>query len=493
MGDGTGSRLKKIYTGISEFLAEKWVATHEEAQASRLHRFAHYWLLVFKSFSRNRCPLRATALAYTTLLALIPLLAVGFGIASSVLKEKDQFATKKMIADLVDAVAPQLKLLSNTPANPTSESAVPANRPSVGQRPATDNSPTISAVPQINVHDQVVNQIYGLISNAQSATLGLTGMAGLIVVAILLLSTIEDTFNDIWGAPRRRSWFTRIVQYWTTISLGPIVVIVVVAQVGSAFSPSARSLGPFAFSAQLWFLFFFISCAFALFYKMIPNTQVTWSAALVGGLMGGSLWLMLNIFNAFQLSRVVGMSKIYGTALAVIPIFLVGLYFSWLIVLFGAQVAYALQNRQNYLQEKKADSVNHRCREYVALRVMTYLAKRFEEGGNPAPTQEIASELGVPSRLVGRVLEALVEGRLVLEVAGINQTAYAPARPLENISCHDVLEVMRVYGGQELDTRQEASRAVVSAEFQKIQNAESQVASSVTLKDLVGKIHGGRD
>ena len=79
MGDGTDSRLKKIYTGVYEFLTEKWVATHEEANASRLYRFAHYWLLVFKSFSRNRCPLRATALAYTTLLALIPLLAIGFG------------------------------------------------------------------------------------------------------------------------------------------------------------------------------------------------------------------------------------------------------------------------------------------------------------------------------------------------------------------------------------------------------------------------------
>src|SRR5438046_3190151 len=102
MSDGTDSRLKKLYTGVYEFLTEKWVATHEEATATRLHRFAHYWVLVFKSFSRNRCPLRATALAYTTLLALIPLLAIGFGIASSVLKEKDTVATKKLIGDLID-------------------------------------------------------------------------------------------------------------------------------------------------------------------------------------------------------------------------------------------------------------------------------------------------------------------------------------------------------------------------------------------------------
>src|SRR6266851_3968854 len=105
MGHGTDSRLKRIYTGVYEFLTEKWVATHEEAKASRLHRFAHYWLLVFKTFSRNRCPL----------------LAVGFGIASSVLKTKDEAATKRLVGELVDAVVPQLKLLS--PAAASRESA----------------------------------------------------------------------------------------------------------------------------------------------------------------------------------------------------------------------------------------------------------------------------------------------------------------------------------------------------------------------------------
>jgi membrane protein len=318
-------------------------------------------------------------------------------------------------------------------------------------------------------------------------------MAGLIVVALLLLSTIEDTFNDIWGATRRRSWFTRLVQYWTTISLGPIVVIVFIAQVGSTFSPAAKGLGGFAFSAQLLLLFVFISCAFAIFYKMIPNTQVNWSAALVGGLTGGSLWLLLNIFNAFQLSRVVGMSKIYGTALAVIPIFLVGLYFSWLIVLFGAQVAYALQNRQNYLQEKKADSVNQRGREYVALRVMTHLAQRFEQGEQPTTVFEIAANLAVPSRLVSRVLEPLIQGRLVLEVAGCNQIAYTPGRPPENITYHDILQIMRVGGGQELETRHDRSRQIVNAEFRRIQEAERQVASAVTLKELVARVEGEKE
>ena len=233
--------------------------------------------------------------------------------------------------------------------------------------------------------------------------------------------------------------------------------------------------------------FLVVSGAFALFYKMVPNTQVHWRAATIAGIVGGSLWLMMNIFNALQLSRVVGMSKIYGSVLAVIPIFLVGLYFSWLIVLFGAQVAYASQNRLNYLQEKKAESVNQIGREFVALRAMTFLAQQFDRGGRPPTLLEIAMEMGVPSRLVNRVLQPLIEARLVLEVSG-NDLSYAPGQPLEKITCGDILQTLRAGGGSEVETRAEGGRHLVREEFDRIQQAEAEAASSVTLRDLVNRI-----
>src|SRR6185503_11736267 len=193
MGNGSGSRLKRIYTAAHEFLTEKGIETHEESKASRLHRFAHFWLLAIKSFSRNRCPLRATALAYTTLLALVPLLALCVSITSAFLKEKGEAATRELIEQLVDAAVPQLKLV-----------------PKTAEGEKTD------------AREEVITRIEGFISNIQAKTLGITGMLGLVVVAILLLSTIEDTFNDIWGVTTGRSWFARVVQYWTTISLGPV-------------------------------------------------------------------------------------------------------------------------------------------------------------------------------------------------------------------------------------------------------------------------------
>ena len=458
MGQGFSSRIRKLYTGFYEFITEKGIETHEEAHASRLHRFAHFWLLVFKSFGRNRCPLRATALAYTTLLALIPLLAVSFGIISSVLKEKGPDATKNLLAQFVDAAVPQLKLIPREEGKPTA-------------------------------HEVAIQQLEELIENANSKTLGVTGFIGLIFVAILLLATIEGTFNDIWGVTRGRTWFRRVGQYWAMISLGPIALVSVVYLAGTSYGQAVESLpliGKFVIKALPFIL---VSIIFALLYKIMPNTQVNWRAALMGGIVGGSLWLMLNMFNAVNLSRVVNMSKIYGTALGIIPIFLLGLYFSWLIMLFGAQVAYAFQNRDVYLQEKKAESVNQRNREYVALRVMTLLAQRFDCGQKPPSVLEIATELAVPSRLIGRVLQPLIDAGLVLEAATTrNEVAYAPARPTETITCHDILQTLRSGGGHELETRDEHSRPVVCAQFEKIEEAERHAAAAVTLKDLVNRI-----
>ena len=105
-----------------------------------------------------------------------------------------------------------------------------------------------------------------------------------------------------------------------------------------------------------------------LIYRLMPATKVLWSAALVGGAVGGTLPQLNNLFSVIYVSRVLTYSKIYGS-LGAVPIFLVGLYFSWIIILFGAQVAYAFQNRTAYVQEKQAETINQRGREFVALRM----------------------------------------------------------------------------------------------------------------------------
>jgi membrane protein len=215
----------------------------------------------------------------------------------------------------------------------------------------------------------------------------------------------------------------------------------------------------------------------------VPNARVRFGAALVGGLVGGSLWHLNNVFGFLYVSRVVTNSRIYGS-LALVPVFMAGLYLSWFILLFGAQVTYAFQNRALYFQEKIADNVNQRGREFVALRLMTCIGQRFQRGLAPVTIQGISGELGIPSRLAQQILQTLLTARLVTEVGG-SEPAYAPARPLESISVHHVLMAMRAIPGQDIIAHEGPAGEEVYGEFARIQDAERQAAASVSLLSLV--------
>ncbi len=226
---------------------------------------------------------------------------------------------------------------------------------------------------------------------------------------------------------------------------------------------------------------------FALVYLLVPNTKVRFSAAFVGGVVGGSLWHLNNVFGFLYVSRVVTNSKIYGS-LGLVPVFMIGLYFSWLILLFGAQVAYAFQNRKAYLQDKLVETVSQRGREFIALRLMTCIGQRFQRGLPPVTLQEMSAELGIPTKMAQQVLQVLLAARLITEIAGA-EAAYVPARPLEAINAHHVLHALRVGGGQEPQLRDEPVRAEVYGEFARIEEAEREAAASVTMLALVNRAH----
>jgi membrane protein len=163
---------------------------------------------------------------------------------------------------------------------------------------------------------------------------------------------------------------------------------------------------------------------------------------------------------------------------------MIGLYFSWLILLFGGQVAYAYQNRAIYLEEKQVENINQRGREFVAFRLITLVGQKFVHGEPPPGVALLGRTLGIPSRLIQQIMQTLTAARLVVATSD-TETAYLPARPIEQITCYDVLQAMRASQGQELATRDEPTRCEVLGEFQRIQEAEKKAASSVTLHALV--------
>jgi len=487
-------RLIKILTGLH---------TGAEGELSRLERFAHFWALAVGSFVRNRCPVRAAALSYTSLLALIPLLAVAIGITSSLLKSEGEETIYRAIDKFVADVMPPAGLNTNAAAataNISSSLPVASGPTSPEGTAALTNSAveTNLVVAAAGPGDRVVNaqmeaarSIREFIQTTRSGTLGVAGTVLLIFVVFALLGRIEETMNDVWGVTRSRNWLTRFEHYWFAVGLVPTLLV---AGLILATGPRLASVRHFVESMPLisgvvfnFFPLVLLWLAFAIFYKIMPNTRVYFSAALVGGVIGGSLWYLNNVFGFLYVSRVVSNSKIYGS-LGLVPVFMIGLYFSWLILLFGAQVAYAFQNRSVYLQERLAENVNQRGREFIALRLMTGIGRRFQRGLPPATIQEISAELGIPSRLAQQILRTLLAARLVTEVGGAGG-AYVPARPLESIDAYQILYAMRTGTGQELPMRDEPARAEVYGEFARIEEAERQAAASVTMLALVNRAH----
>jgi membrane protein len=447
------SRFRKLQERAQALWEDRDLPLPDEPDLSPIGRVFLFGARVYHGFVRNRCPVRAAALAYTNLLALVPLLAVVLSVSASFIKSQGQ----QSIQDWVKA-------------------AITRAAPSLGLQEAGGDA-----------LNEVTSQMTSYVANFQSGTLGVTGVLAFIFVAISLLATVETTLNDIWGVTRGRGWFARIVHYWAALTLGPLclfsaVTLTTWANVSHRVEqvPLVRVLMPFVVPLVI----LIVGCT--LLYVVMPNTKVSWRAAWLGGSVAGLLLQLNSYYNVMYLSRVVSYKQIYGS-MAVLPLLLLGLYFSWLLVLLGAQVTYAFQNRQAYVQERKAEIVSQRGREFVAVRLMTRIAHRFHDGAQMPTALEMAEGLKVPLRLVGQILSALCHAGLVHEVIS-SENSYAPSRPLDQITIRDVLRALRTGQGQDLATCDDPARLVVQSEFQAIEQAWEKVAGAATFKELVQRI-----
>jgi membrane protein len=464
---------------------------------------------------------------------MIPMLAVAVGLSSVFLKDEGKEQIEVFVRSFVERVIPDFTIeetvegagLTNQPAltggtnapfgiGPTNATETIVNGSSTNLATVNEttnnvveacltnstevavgtdtNSPPGTATRnshKVDAQERAADYIHEFIQRTSFTTLGVGGVLALLLTAILTIASVENTFNDIWGVAQGRNWPSRIAIYWTTSTLGAVLVSgAALLASGPRFSKTRALIEAAPFSDFLLthaLPFILICIAFTMLYKLLPNTRIEMNAAWIGGVVAGTCWQAFSALNQLFASRAVEWSNYLGW-LALVPLFMFGLYVMWAIVLFGAQVAYAFQNRAAYLQEKLVENVNQRGREFVALRLMTCIGQRFHHGDAPPTVQEISLELGVPSRLVQQVMQTLVAARLVVQVSGAQQ-AYAPARPLDAINCHHILLAMRATVGQELLTRDEPVRAEVLGEFARIQAAEKEAAASVSMLALVNR------
>ena len=414
----------------------------DRSERGALERLGVRWIKIVYGialkFVDGQLTLWAMSLVYTTLLSLVPMVAVSF----SVLKA---FGVHNQLEAVI------LEFLA-----PLGEQGV-----------------------------EISQRILGFVQNVNAGVLGSVGIAFLFFTVISLIQKVEQAFNFIWHVPNVRSLARRFSDYLSVIVIGPVLLFGAVgftaSVIDSAFVQWLISMEPFGtmllvFSRIVPYLL--ICGAFAFMYGFLPNTHVGPKAALVGGLFAGVLWYTVGVaFTAFVVKGS-NYSAIYsGFAAAVL--FMIWLYIGWLIVLVGAQVAFYWQHPQYLDPRSDSGVVNSRRREQLALEIMALIG-RAHYGDEPSWSLEgLKTHFpNVHPDALARVIEAL-EGNGIIIPTADDPPAYLPARSIETITLERVVRAAR--GGGEIPT----DLPGVGRLMDQIDTAIHEVLQGRTVKDLV--------
>ncbi|HEX9106800.1 MAG TPA: YihY/virulence factor BrkB family protein, partial [Longimicrobiales bacterium] len=295
---------------------------------------------------------------------------------------------------------------------------------------------------------QAIEQILHFVDRTNVSTLGVLGLLVLVYTSVSLLSSVEDAFNETWGAQARRSFLRQLTNYVTLLVTTPLLVLV-----AATFATAAQSStvvlflrNTLALGSVLEFLLRFTSAAvvwIALFamYVILPNVHVRIPSALLGGAVSAILWQVALVLYVQLQTGVAAYSALYS-ALGAVPIFLVWTYVSWVIVLVGAQVAASHQGQRAMRQRFELGRADQAVKETVAVLVAARVARDFLSAAPPPSEAALAVALDVPEPLVREVVDALARWRLLARTTG-SPPACVPARDPGGIRVQEVQDAVR--------------------------------------------------
>jgi len=353
-------------------------------------------VIIINGFKRDKCAIYAAALTNITIMSLVPTLAFIFAIAHGFgFYEK----LKERIHSDIGSLGPRLK-------------------------------------------DFLLNLINNLEGMDMSA-LGAIGLAIMFWTVISLLGKIEGTFNVIWGIKRDRDFVTKIKEYFFILMIVPTSVLLTSSVTTALRSPKLADFlsGKFGELYTLVEILIFlispisVALAFTYLYKFLPNTKVKFLPAFIAGIVTTIMWqILLWAYVKFQIG-VSNFNAVYGT-FATIPLFMALLYSSWMIILFGAELSFAIQNHATFEDESKSEDYSTKSQLSLGLYLMRDLASHFLRGKKwLAP--EVLKRLKVPSRFGNLVLDILCKGNVMKCVNDLDGE-YLPAKDLSKMNLADV-------------------------------------------------------
>ena len=404
-------------------------------------------LLALRGFDEDKCSLRASALTFYSLLSIVPVFAMIFGIAKG-------FGFEQRL---------ETQLYEKFPG-------------------------------QEEVIIQIVTFARSLLENTRGGIIAGIGVVLLFWTVIKVLGNIEKSFNDIWGIKKLRTIGRRFTDYISVILICPLLLILsssimvfINKQVASATEKVVilSAIGPFIYLMLKMLPYCILWGVFTFIYLFMPNTKVNLKSGLLGGIVAGTIYeITQGIYITFQ----VGVAKynaIYGS-FAALPLFLVWLQLSWLIVLLGAEISFAHQNVDMYEFEPDCLRASYSFKRLLALRITHLITKNFFQGAHPLTATDIGQKLEAPIRLVRQMLFELVDAEVLSEVKidDHRETAYQPARDISSLTIKDVVDALEGRGVEDIPVVQSKELHTLTENLSALRKAISQSPANKILKDI---------
>ncbi len=458
--------FKNLYADAKAFFQEElWVKDLSALPRVRQLLFAlcRVVMIVIRGFKDDQCSLQASALTYITLVSLVPMLAIMFSFSKGLGMQKrvlDKIGVERYQvedASARDGVIWQYRVISNSNA-PAADGGGTVTPP----KKAGASAPGVVAGEQANASglaqrlpepmQKALVTVFNYVENTSFAALGLIGLLLLLFSVIGSMARLEESFNKIWGVKRGRPFLRKLSEYLVVLILLPVIFLIATSVNTLLLSNQFYTYLHEHVGFAAWLIeklgalcgVAFVLSGFAFLYVFMPNTKVKSFPALMAGLTAGLLWYVVQW--AF-LSLQVGLTRyntIYGT-FAALPFFLAWLYANWSIILFGAEVSFAIQNHRTIHLEKASESMGTGACIILGQVILYEASKAFHDGRGSWNPAEFGRENSIPSRVLQRIVDVLDRHGVLIKVAG--ETAegfrYVPGRDLAVLSPADVEEAFR--------------------------------------------------
>ena len=374
-------------------------------------------ILAVRGFQTEGLQTKASALTYSSLLAIVPLLAVLVGIAKG-------FGFQNMLRQV---------LIDNLPGHGL----------------------------EINTALEFVENYLSL---AQGGLFICIGLVLLFYTVINLISNIEDTFNGIWQIQKSRPWNRKIIDYMALFLILPILMTasggfsILISTLDNSFLSEYVFYTPVIETILGLAPFVIASIAFTAIYILLPNTKVHFLNGLIPGVIAGCAF---QIFQMLYISGMIWVSRynaIYGS-FAALPLLLLWLQLSWLICLFGAELSYASQNVKKFSFERDSRNISRRYKDFLTLLIASLITKRFVNGEKPYTVDELSDSFRIPLRITTQIVDYLAQIDIIIEVNYNDKEAfttyYQPAIDVNQLSVGYLLSKMDKYGSEnfKIDTK----------------------------------------